>query len=47
MISQTDAVPEKSKFSLIQFTNADTGFAYKIEGNRMFNYDQLKTKYSL
>ena len=47
MISQTDAVPEKSKFSLLQFTNADTQFAYKIEGNRLFNYDQLKKKFSL
>jgi hypothetical protein len=47
MISQSDAVPEKSKFSLIQFTNADTGFAYKIEGNRLFTYDKLKIKYSI
>ena len=47
MISQSDAVPEKSKFSLLQFTNADTQFAYKIEGNRLFTYDILKKKFSL
>ena len=47
MISQSDAVPEKSKFSLIQFTNSDTQFAYKIEGNRLFTYDILKKKFSL
>jgi len=47
MISQSDAVPEKSKFSLIQFTNADTGFAYKIEGNRTFDYGFIMKKFSL
>lgn len=47
MISQSDAVPEKSKFSLLQFTNADTQFAYKIEGNKTETYDKLQKKFSL
>lgn len=47
MISQSDAEPKKSKFSLIQFTNADTGFAYKIEGNRTFDYGFIMKKFSL
>jgi hypothetical protein len=47
MISHSDAVPENCKFSLIQFTNSDTTFAYKIEGNRTFDYKFVQKKFKI
>ena len=47
MISQSDAVPENCKFSLIQFTNSASDFAYKIEGNRTFDYKFVQKKFKI
>ena len=47
MISESNIVPEECKFNMLQFTNSDKDFAYKIEGNKTIKYNKLKKKFNI
>lgn len=44
MISKVDAKPENSQYSLLQFNNSGSKFAYKIEGNTTMSYAAIMAK---